>query len=424
MSAPLRIVMLTCEYGPIRAGGLGSMLTTLCQALDRARFAPVVVLPRSDHRPTWRPLARRELPYGTAERYDADGIEVWLLSNPTLDGAIYPEPYEHAGIKKTDEFGERVAELLGALDADLVHLHDAYGYKALYEARRLGLPSLFTVHRLHEDEPPLAFAELATVGIVDRVTTVSEGYRRDRADFFARLGEVDVVPNGIDLSFWSEAAVEAALEGGPAPRAARRRALLDRLELEERPTFAFAGRLDRDQKGVDVLLAAWQQLASRDEVNLVLAGEGDRALTEQLAGLAGAHPATVRALARLLPQREVRELFAAVDAVIIPSRYEPFGLISLEAMAMGALPVASSVGGLRDVLGGAAFARCAPPGDAAALAAAIEEMIAALARSEGDVAAARAAAVARAGSYAARPMARRYEAIYDELISSTTWSPR
>ena len=433
MSHRPRIIMLTCEYGPIRAGGLGTMLTSLCQAIDRARFEPVVVMARSGHRPSWPHLARRQLPYGVADAYDAGGLEVWLLSNPTLDGVIYPEPYEHAGIKKTDEFGERVAELLAALDGDVLHLHDAYGYKALYEARRLGLPSILTVHRLHEDEPPLAFAELAAVGIVDLVTTVSHGYLRDRADFFARpgdarpAGDVRVVPNGIDLAFWSPE--QLAAESGN--RTARRGALLARLGLADRPTLAFVGRFDRDQKGLDVLLAAWTQLAeaagaaSPEQAagagdlpfNLIIAGEGDRQLTEQVAAAAAAFPAHLRALLRLLPHEEVRELLAAVDAVVIPSRYEPFGLIVLEAMAMGALPIAASVGGLRDVLEDAPFARGFPAGDAAALARCLEEMAALLARSEHELAAARRDAAALARAYSAERMARRYEALYDELLA-------
>ncbi|MGK3966758.1 glycosyltransferase [Sorangium sp. So ce118] len=415
-----RVAMLTCEFDPIRCGGLATMVTALCRALDPARFQPVVVLPRSGHAAPWPRVEQRRLPYCVADRYQAGGTEVWLLSNPLLDseGVIYPEPYDHAGIKKTDEFGERVAELLGALDVQLLHLHDAYAYKCLYEARRLGLPTALTIHRLHEDEPPLAFAEMASARLATVVTTVSDAYREERDDFFSIRSDVQVIPNGIDLDFWSE----DLLPPEPSGRDARRRRLLRGLELPDRPTFAFVGRFDRDQKGVDVLLDAHQGHLRGAPLNLIFAGEGDRALAERTAAAAAAAGDQVRLLHRTLPPEEVRALLAAVDFAVIPSRYEPFGLILIEALAMGALPIASRVGGLRDVLAAQPEAtrpgRCFEAGDAAGLAAAMQEMAGLALAAPDAMDKARRAARARAEAYSARRMAARYEALYGAILGA------
>jgi glycogen synthase len=410
--------MLTFEYGPIRCGGLAALVTALCRAIDLERFEPVVVLPRSGHSPPWPRLERRSLPYCEADVYRDEGCEVWLLSNAVLDSAaIYPEPLVHASIKKTDEYGERVADLLGGLRVDLIHLHDAYGYKCLYAAKRLGLPSLLTVHRLHEDEPPLAFAELATVRLADEVTTVSGSYLREREDFFRLHRRAHAVPNGIDTAFWSE----DQLPHEPGGRAVRLRRLLQHLELPERPTFAYAGRLDGDQKGLDVLLEAYARHLRSAPVNLVVVGEGEQALAERLAA-AAASGENLRFLHRQHSPEEVRALLGAVDFVLIPSRYEPFGLIQLEAMAMGALPIVSRAGGLKDVIvalgreGG--FGRSFQAGSAEELASAVQEMTQLAWSAPEALARARQAARAGVASWSAAAMARRYEELYLAMLGA------
>lgn len=411
-----RVLMLTFEYDAIRCGGLATCLTALCGALDLERFEPVVVLPRSSHALPWRRVAHHSLPHCEAEVYRERGCELWLLSNPLLDGPIYPEPPESAGIKKIDEYSERVYELLERLRVDVVHLHDAFGYKCLHAARGLGVPSVLTIHRLHEDEPTFAFAELAAARLADAVTTVSHSYLQERRDFFGACARVEAIPNGLAPGFWSE----ALLPPTPGGRPERLRALLGRLGLPPGPTFAYAGRLDSVQKGLDVLLDAHARELSHEPLNLLFVGEGDPALTERITLATRRAPGgNLRFIPRMLPKEEVRALLGAVDAVVIPSRFEPFGLVQLEAMAMGALPIASRVGGLRDVIldwdeeGG--FGRLFEPGDVGALAAAMRRL---MALPPEQVERARRAARAQAEVWSARTMAASYERLYDSLLDA------
>jgi glycogen synthase len=408
--------MLTFEYGPLRVGGLATMVTDLCRHLARDRFTPVVVLPGNGLSPPWPRLEARALRFCTAERYRDGDTDVWLLRTPRLDkGPLYPEPDDLDGIRKVDDYGERAAELLPELEIDLVHMHDHYGYKSFYAARRLGLPVLYTVHRLHDEGLHLAFAEMVAVRMADEVSVVSRSYREEAAHFFAPRREVRVVQNGMDAGFWAFSGGEDAVRG----RALRRRRLLARLRLPERPTFVYVGRLDHLQKGVDVLVRAWEE--ARVDGNLLVVGEGDAEPTELVARLAAGAPERVRYVASHVPMDEVRELFAAADVALIPSRFEPFGLILLEAMAMGALPLASRTGGLKEVLvdldepGG--FGRLFPSGDAPALARALSFMAELCAGEPDRVAALRDRAVRRAAQHSAGRMTGEYQAIYDTLLA-------
>lgn len=130
------------------------------------------------------------------------------------------------------------------------------------------------------------------------------------------------------------------------------------------------GRL-MPKKGFDVLLNALKRLKERGKaVRLVLIGDGPERQALEIC-------AEKLALASFVEFRGAQTRDAVYDAmrasklVVVPSRQEPFGLVALEAMALGKPLVASRVGGLIDVLDGA-DAELVPPDDAAALADAIE----------------------------------------------------
>jgi len=132
------------------------------------------------------------------------------------------------------------------------------------------------------------------------------------------------------------------------------------------PTIAFAGRLTT-QKSLDVLVQALEEC---EGVSLVIAGDGDEraptaALVERL-GLAG----RVRLLGAL-DRMEVLELFAAADAAVLPSSWENFPHSVVEALAVGTPVIATRVGGVPEVVHDGENGLLVPPGDPAALAAAV-----------------------------------------------------
>ncbi len=415
--SPKRVLILTFEYGPLKNGGLAMAVTGLCRALKKSDYQPVVVLPRSGSQPPWKRIKQHVLSHVTADVYFEDGVEIWLLDNAVLNNdCIYPEPAPYVGIKKFDEYGERLAELLPRLEVDLIHLQDVFGYKCLYAARMAKLPTVMTVHRLHYDEPPASFAEWVALSLVDVVTTVSASYQEENAAAFAAAKRSLVIENGVDTELFRY----GQGEGVTAGRAARRARLLESLGLAPRPTFAYVGRMDGEQKGIDVLSDAFAR--GLGDVNFLFVGEGEVECTRLVQRLAEADPQRVRFVNQHVPSERVREVLAAVDFAVIPSRYEPFGLVQLEAMAMGAIPVASRTGGLKDVIvdlrepGG--FGRLFTPSDAPALAEAIRQMAQLLETAPAQVDALREAGAGQAQRRTNRRMAERYEALYTSILGN------
>jgi glycosyltransferase involved in cell wall biosynthesis len=149
---------------------------------------------------------------------------------------------------------------------------------------------------------------------------------------------------------------------------------VEEIAYEARPTdpehLLFVGRLDLLPKGLDLLFEAYNRMrrALGERVPpLVIVGDGpDRPAAERLARQSG--------ISRLVEFRgrvegaEKYRLVSAAHAVLMPTRFETFGLVAIESLAVGTPLVAFDVGPLREVTGGAAGARLVPPGDVDAFA--------------------------------------------------------
>jgi glycosyltransferase involved in cell wall biosynthesis len=127
-------------------------------------------------------------------------------------------------------------------------------------------------------------------------------------------------------------------------------------EPDEPPHVLFVGRLSAE-KGVPELLAATEGLPR------VIVGDGP--LRDRVPDAVG-----------FVPPRELGAYYARAAVVACPSRREGYGVVAREAMAYGRPVVASSVGGLRDAVEDGVTGLLIPPGDAAALRAALERLLA------------------------------------------------
>src|SRR5690606_26202466 len=115
-------------------------------------------------------------------------------------------------------------------------------------------------------------------------------------------------------------------------------------------------------------------LASHPDTVLVIAGKGpERDALAALAAELGVAP-RVR-FAGYISDRERNTLYQAADVAVFPSRYEPFGIVALEAMALGAPLIVSGTGGLAEVVTHRETGLLFHPGDPRSLA---EQIIAAL----------------------------------------------
>jgi glycosyltransferase involved in cell wall biosynthesis len=156
----------------------------------------------------------------------------------------------------------------------------------------------------------------------------------------------------------------------PLPPSAPRDELRRALDLNG-TTLAFAGRLTA-QKSLDIALEA---VAANEDVRLVIAGEGDRreALQRRAEELAVA--GRVRFLGAQ-PRDRVLELFRAADAAILSSSWENFPHAIVEALAVGTPVLATTTGGVAEVVRDGVNGLLVPAGDAAALADAIRRFAA------------------------------------------------
>lgn len=167
------------------------------------------------------------------------------------------------------------------------------------------------------------------------------------------------------------------------------------------------------RKGIDVLLSSLAHLRARGfQPVLWVAGEGpERSALERQAEELG-----LAARARFLGHRSDKaDLLAASDVVVLPSRLEGLGVAALEAMAAGRVVVASSVGGLREVVRPGETGFLVPPEDPNALADALFRLLQdeKLRTKMGEAGASRAAR-----EFHARQMVASYERLYTSVLAA------
>jgi glycogen(starch) synthase len=342
--------MLSWEYPPLIVGGLGRHVDALSRELVAAGHEVCVVT-----RGGTGPLD--EVHDGVRVRRSAtDPIEIDFTTESLL---AWTQAFEHGLVRAA-------LPIVHRFRPDVIHAHD---WLVTQTAVTLGQvterPVVATVHATeagrHQGWLPAPLnravhsVERWLVHEADRVITCSTFMRDEVARLFG-VDHVQVVPNGLDADAW-RAPARARL-------AARARYAGDG------PLLVIAARLVHE-KGVQVALAAMPRLR-RDfpGIRLVVAGTGP---------LAGELRAQSRSLgdavrwAGFVPERELAALLGGADAVLVPSLYEPFGLVALEAAAAAAPLAVADTGGLRDLdFAGARFA----PDDPGALADAVTELLA------------------------------------------------
>ena len=372
----MRILMLGFEYLPLKVGGLAEAITSTAEGLAELGHEVLVFTP--DHGrnlgtpvESFRIAAFGETVEVEARRREENGVVVYSLAGGLLsEHGVYGPGWEGL-LKKAVLFGKASAALLnyliGEFRPDVVHAHDWHTVFALGLLKKyFGVRSVFTVHRLNKARISAEYFHEANLGelapypeidpehtaayIADMVTTVSRSYLWEEWDFFRNFeGKVTHVFNGIDCSFWNE----ELLENANLPREERRRLILERFGLPDGKAFMFIGRFDRAQKGVDTLLRAIEILSNDPafgDMRFLIVGKGDPELERWAKAVWNRFPENVRVITELLSRENVRELYGSVDFVVVPSYFEPFGLVQLEAMCLGAVPVGSAVGGIKDTV--------------------------------------------------------------------------
>lgn len=228
---------------------------------------------------------------------------------------------------------------------DLIHAHSTFA-GGIVRTLSLGMPMPPVVYCPHGwvfdvDQPGFArsatqWAERVLSKRCARIVAISESERCKGVTAGIRPARLTVIPNGI----------RDRENVAPADwHDARLRVL-------------FVGRLDR-QKGVDVLLAAVADLAEQVSVRVV----GQAVVGQREVTAPGAHVEFMG----WMSHDGVAAQLSACDVVVMPSRWEGFGLVAVEAMRAGKPVFASDTGGLAEIVLNGRTGRLFPVDDVAAL---------------------------------------------------------
>jgi glycogen(starch) synthase len=352
----VHVLMLSWEFPPLVVGGLGRHVEALAQELAAAGHEVQVVTRGEKDEIVDEVIAGVRVRRGAADPIAIDFTTESLLA--------WSQAAEHALIRAA-------LPLLRGGSPDVVHAHDwLVAQSATTLAQASGAPLIATMHATEAGRhqgwlpKPLNLAihsvERWLAQSADAVITCSQTMRAE----VSRLFELDaarlhVVPNGIDADRWR------------VPVHARAAARVRHGD----PLIVFAGRLVHE-KGVQTLLDALRRLrAAHPGLRLAIAGTGpfENALHDRARKLRIA-----RAVDWLgfVEDEELAPLLAAADVVVVPSLYEPFGIVALEAAAAQAPVVVAESGGLVDLVTDRIATASFPPGDADALVRAIGAVLA------------------------------------------------
>ncbi len=134
-------------------------------------------------------------------------------------------------------------------------------------------------------------------------------------------------------------------------RAVNKKALQDAFDLTYDPDallLGFVGRLDY-QKGVDLIVDTLPHALKDFNVQFVQVGGGDGGLTSRLYQIKEQYPKNIGI--HPYPNFSLpRQVFAGSDCILYPSRFEPCGIVQIESLRYGAIPIVRKVGGLADTV--------------------------------------------------------------------------
>jgi len=323
----MNICMLTWEYPPRIVGGIARHCFGLARALTRIGHSVYVVT----------------LDFPGAPQYEeSDGVKIYRilieLGHPNF--IVWTLLFNHFMEK-------RVAMLSRNVKFDVIHAHDwLVAPVSISSKHYLKAPLISTIHStevgrshgLHNPDSYLIDGIEWWLTYESKRVIVTSSSMKNEVEGHFRLPswKIDVIPNAIDASKY-EITIDRAL--------VKRRFGIDPSER----IILFVGRLV-PQKGVEYLImAAPKILSEHPEARVVIVGDGWS--KDQLWNLAVStgcqHKITFLGF---LSDQDLIELTLSSDVLVVPSIYEPFGIVALEGMAAGVPVVASNTGGLAEII--------------------------------------------------------------------------
>lgn len=356
----MKVLFVSWEYPPVVVGGLGRHVHHLATEMAAAGH-DVVVLTR-------RPSGTDAVSHPTTDTV-VEGVRVLAVAEDPpefefgQDMMAWTLAMGHAFVRA----GLRILHGAGsgAIGSrwmpEVVHAHDwLVAHPAIALAEFFDVPLVSTIHATEagrhsgwvsgRTNRQVHSVEWWLVSESDALITCSASMRDEVNRLFGYdATDITVIHNGIDIRTWPFA--ERARTSGPAE-------------------LLFAGRLEYE-KGVQDLLAALPRIRrSHPGTTLTIAGDGTQRdwLMEQ------ARKHRVGKAVRFVGPVDHTELVTLMhrcDAIVLPSRYEPFGIVALEAAATGVPLIVTTAGGLGEAVREPDTGLTFEPADVAGLAAAV-----------------------------------------------------
>ena len=406
----MRILMISAEAPPLqRAGALIDVLDALPHELRQRDHEVSVVLPfyreireneqieKTDTGVTVDiRVGEKSYVAEYIEGRTESGVQLFFVRSDEFfnRAEIYGEhgvPYEDNSARFIF-FNKAAIELARRLTPapQILHVHDwaAALVPAYVRAYNLPFATVLTIHRIAEQGSfwgldfaltnlPERFFSLRGLeffgrlnflkgGIVfaDRITTVSEHHKREiltsqggcELDIVLRENaqKLSGILHGADDERWNpegDRMLPAQFDSEKlAGKTICRDALLADFELAAKPRGAVFGMVTRvvAEKGLEILTPLFDRLLS-DDVRLIILGEGDPAFETALA-TASRHYPTRFAYRRHFDEPLAHLIEAGSDIALMPSRFEPGGLMAMYSLRYGTLPVAQAAGGIQEIV--------------------------------------------------------------------------
>ena len=397
----------------VKTGGLGDVMYALPRVLASLNCDVRVILPRYACIPKkyqdlmvyrgefYMDLGRTGRSYyvGIME-YVCDGVVYDFIDNEEFFSSGNPYVSLVDDIPKYCFFSKAALAALNYLDwiPDIVHCHDWQAalvpvyLRTLFQDTPVGRArSVLTIHNLrfqgiyniptikywsglpdsvfnmgalkvgHEDANMLK----GGLAYADRITTVSGTYAQEiqTSEYGETLenhlryhsGKLRGIVNGIDYGMWnpktdSAVAVHYDVSDAIGKKRENKLALQEELGLVKDEGKFVIGLISRltNQKGLDLVNAIVPQMMDGN-TQIVVLGTGDRQYEDTFRYYEGAYSGMFSACIQYDEARAHR-IYAAADALLVPSRFEPCGLTQLNAMHYGTLPIVRETGGLKDTV--------------------------------------------------------------------------
>ena len=409
-----KILFAASEGVPfIKTGGLADVIGSLPKALDKRYFDVRVILPKytcmkQEMKEKLKFKFNFYMDFHWKNEYvgvleaEEEGIKYYFVDNEMFFGG--PSPYSSDTIYEITKFSFFSKAVLSVLPElgfkpDIIHCHDwQTGLVPVYLHERFqqnefyrGIKSVMTIHNLKFQGkwdvksvrditglPDWYFtpdkleyykdANLLKGGIVfaDAVTTVSETYAEEiKMPFYgeglhellqARANDLRGIVNGIDYTDFNPQTDKYIfkkynVDNFRKEKAKNKKALQKELGLEESDKVMMIGIVSRltDQKGFDLIAYIMDELLSVDAVQVVVLGTGEERYENMFRHFDWKFHGKISA--NIYYSEELsHKIYAASDAFLMPSLFEPCGLSQLMSLHYGTLPIVRETGGLKDTV--------------------------------------------------------------------------